>query len=262
MPGWATEKYPGFEMNHVTRLKIARVVRFFRPQASRIPLSVQEILDDRSATNVVDRFNRLYYESGAPGNLQWRGIELLKNPCDLWMMMELLQRVRPSVLIETGTHYGGSALYFAEMTKLLGQPCSVITVDINPKFSYRPEEYGIFPIVGYSTDTGVAGRVEAVLQEQLSLRPGPVMVTLDSDHSQDNVARELQLYSRHVTLNSYLIVEDTNVNGHPSSPDHGPGPWEAVMDFVATNGGFEIDRSCQRHMLTFFPDGWLKRVGA
>jgi cephalosporin hydroxylase len=104
--------------------------------------------------------------------------------------------------------------------------------------------------------------VEAVLQEQLSLRPGPVMVTLDSDHSQDNVARELQLYSRHVTLNSYLIVEDTNVNGHPSSPDHGPGPWEAVMDFVATNGGFEIDRSCQRHMLTFFPDGWLKRVGA
>jgi cephalosporin hydroxylase len=134
-------------------MRLARLIRFFRPQPSKIALSVEEVLGSSSAVNVVDQFNKLYYESGTAGNLQWRGIEILKNPCDLWMMLELISRVRPSVLIETGTHYGGSALYFAEMASLLGQPCSVITVDINPKLAYRPEDYGIVPVVGYSTDS-------------------------------------------------------------------------------------------------------------
>jgi len=176
------------------------------------------------------------------------------------MMLELISKVRPSVLIETGTHCGGSALDFAEMAALLGQPCSVITVDINPKLAYRPADYDITPVVGYSTDRRVAGTVSSVLRDKLSRKPGPVIVTLDSDHSQENVARELEIYSPHVTPGSYLIVEDTNVNGHPASPDHGPGPWEAVHDFLSRNQGFQIDLSCQRHLLTFFPDGWLRRI--
>lgn len=113
-------------MSHVTRMRLARIARFFRPQPSKIPVSVHDILSETSAMNVVEQFNRLYYDSGTAGSLRWRGIEALKNPCDLWMMLELLQRVRPSVLVETGTHYGGSALYFAEMTALLGHPCSIV----------------------------------------------------------------------------------------------------------------------------------------
>jgi cephalosporin hydroxylase len=249
-------------MDHITRLKIARIVQFLRPQASKIPLSVTDILRDAPASSVIDQFNKLYYESGAAGNLQWRNIEVLKNPCDLWMMLELLQRVRPSVLIETGTHYGGSALYFSEMTRLLDQPCSVITVDINPKFTYSPEQHGISSVVGYSTDNRVVERVRTLLQEQLNRTPGPVMVMLDSDHSEENVTRELSLYSPFVTRNSYLVVEDTNVNGHPVGKDHGPGPWEAVQTFLSQNNDFEPDLSCQRHLLTFFPNGWLRRVGA
>lgn len=249
-------------MDHVTRLKLARIARFFRPEPSKIPLSVSDVMGDAAALNVVDQFNKLYFEGGAAGSLNWRNIEVLKNPCDLWMMLELLQRIRPSVLIETGTHCGGSALYFAEMTRLLGQPCSIVTVDINPKFSYSPEEHGIFPVVGYSTEARVVEQVNSLVQEQLARAPGPVMVTLDSDHSEENVTRELQLYSPLVTKDSYLVVEDTNVNGHPVGKDHGPGPWEAVQKFLAVNRDFEADLSCQRHLLTFFPNGWLKRVKA
>jgi cephalosporin hydroxylase len=241
-------------------MRLARLVRFFRPQPSKIALSVEDVLRSANALNVVDQFNKLYYESGAPGNLHWRGIEMLKNPCDLWMMLELVCRVRPSVLIETGTHCGGSALYFAEMAAMLGQPCSVVTVDINPKLAYKPEDHDIFPVIGYSTDPKVAGAVSSILRERLGKRPGPVMVTLDSDHSRENVARELQIYGPHVTPGSYLIVEDTNVNGHPASPDHGPGPWEAVHEFLSKNHAFEIDLECQRHLLTFFPHGWLRRT--
>jgi len=247
-------------MNHVTRMRLARVIRFLRPQPAKISVSLNEILASRSALNAVDQFNKLYYESSAAGNLQWRGIEVLKNPCDLWMMLELICKVRPSVLIETGTHCGGSALYFAEMAALLGQPCSVITVDINPKLAYKPEDHGIFPVVGYSTEGRVTATVSSILKDRLRQRPGPVIVTLDSDHTQENVARELEIYSPYVTPGSYLVVEDTNVNGHPASPDHGPGPWEAVHEFLARNRSFEIDLTCQRHLLTFFPHGWLKRV--
>jgi cephalosporin hydroxylase len=93
----------------------------------------------------------------------------------------------------------------------------------------------------------------------LAEQPGPVMVTLDSDHSEENVSRELQLYAPMVTQGSYLVVEDTNVNGHPASSEHGPGPWEAVQAFLAANPDFEPDLNCQRHLLTFFPNGWLRR---
>jgi cephalosporin hydroxylase len=246
-------------MKHTTRLRIARAVNFFRPQPARISLSVSDILCDSASIGIVDQFNKLYYESGVAGTLNWRGIQVIKNPCDLWMMLELLQTVRPSVLIETGTHYGGSALLFSDMMSLLGIPVTIITVDFNPKWSVDPSQHRIESIVGYSTDPGVVASVRNAATRILGEQPGPVMVTLDSDHSEENVSRELQLYAPMVTPGSYLVVEDTNVNGHPASPDHGPGPWEAVQAFLVANPDFQADLSCQRHLLTFFPNGWLKR---
>jgi len=67
------------------------------------------------------------------------------------------------------------------------------------------------------------------------------------------------VYGRFVTPGSYMVVEDTNVNGHPVFPEHGPGPMEAVRDFLATDTSFEIDRSREKFLLTYFPDGWLRK---
>jgi len=70
------------------------------------------------------------------------------------------------------------------------------------------------------------------------------------------------LYSHLVTKDSYLIVEDTNVNGHPSALEHGPGPFEAVQEFLQSNNQFKVDLACQKYLLTFNPSGWLKRIGS
>ena len=83
-----------------------------------------------------------------------------------------------------------------------------------------PEQCGIESIIEYSTDRVVIERVRNVVRESLQHKPGPVMVTLDSGLSEDNVTRELELYSLLVTQNSYLVVEDRKVNGHPAALDH------------------------------------------
>lgn len=73
-------------------------------------------------------------------------------------------------------------------------------------------------------------------------------------------------FSRHenvgavVPKGGYMVVEDTNINGHPVNPIYGPGPMEAVEDFLKERDDFVIDLSRERLMLTFFPNGFLKRV--
>jgi cephalosporin hydroxylase len=86
-----------------------------------------------------------------------------------------------------------------------------------------------------------------------------VMVILDSDHSREHVLAELRGYADLVTPGSYLIVEDTNVNGNPVFPDHGPGPMEAVEAFLGEDARFAVDTRPERLLLTFNPRGYLRR---
>ena len=46
----------------------------------------------------------------------------------------------------------------------------------------------------------------------------------------------------------------------PVHPGFGPGPWEAVDEFLKGNDAFEIDRHRERFLFTFSPNGYLKRV--
>jgi cephalosporin hydroxylase len=85
------------------------------------------------------------------------------------------------------------------------------------------------------------------------------MVVLDSDHRRPHVLAELHRYAPLVSPASYLIVEDTNVNGHPVLPDFGPGPLEAVEDFLTESDDFFVDGSREKYFLTFNPGGYLCR---
>lgn len=68
---------------------------------------------------------------------------MIKNPCDLRMSLLLFQKMRPTVVIETETHHGGSATFYADMLKLLGIDCEVITIDINTKWHFNPADKNI-----------------------------------------------------------------------------------------------------------------------
>jgi cephalosporin hydroxylase len=204
----------------------------------------------RAVTNL---FHRMYH--GSPGrtwmNTKWLGTPLLKCPFDLWIYQELIARVRPDVIVETGTHKGGSALYLASICDLLDHG-RVVTVDITEKEG-RPEHPRITYLAGSSTAPEIVDRIKQEAQ-------GTVMVILDSYHSRDHVLEELEAYGPLVNPGSYVIVEDTNMNGHPSHPKFGPGPWEAVEAFLGSHPEFRVDADCEKFFLTMNPRGYLQRV--
>jgi cephalosporin hydroxylase len=207
---------------------------------------------------VVDAFHRLYYD-GPEGRgrvhhrTTWMGVPCLKCPMDLWAYQEILAEVRPDLVVETGTHLGGSALFLAHMLDLLGDG-EVMTIDVLDRPG-RPQHPRIRYVTGSSAD---AVLVRGLLAERPDAKR---LVILDSDHSKSHVQKELELFAPFVSAGSYLIVEDSNVNGHPVLPGFGPGPSEAVADFLARNPAFTADLSREKFLMTFNPGGYLKRVG-
>lgn len=209
--------------------------------------------------SVVSEFHRLYYDARL-FNMTWRntwflGHAVQKCPLDLWLYQEIMYRIRPDIIVETGTFAGGSALYIASLCDLLDTG-RILTIDIEDQRG-RPTHPRITYVRGSSVATEVVARVKAEIRSS-SAAP-TVMVILDSDHSRDHVLGELEAYSPLVTKGSYLIVEDTNLNGHPVSPEHGPGPMEAVETFVAGHPDFAHDTEMDKFFLTFNPHGYLRR---
>ena len=203
---------------------------------------------------VVESFHRLYYNS-APQTWQatrWLGVTTLKCPIDLWVYQEILAELRPDLVIETGTWDGGSALYLASVMDQLRHGV-VVTVDIEERPG-RPRHPRIKYLKGSSVSPDT---VAHVAREARGRRT--VMAILDSDHTHDHVLAEMHAYANLVTPGSYLIVEDTNVNGHPVVPEFGPGPAEALTAFLAERSDFESDRSRERLLMTFNPGGFLRR---
>jgi cephalosporin hydroxylase len=206
-------------------------------------------------SEVVRQFHDLYYRRWTAGgdtiNLSWFGYETLKCPLDMWLYQELLVRTRPDVIVEAGTWRGGSALFMAMVLDQLDHG-RVITIDIREQAA-RPEHPRIAYVSGSSTDPAIVAGVYA------AVGGGRAMVILDSDHTEQHVYEELLAYSPLVQPGDYLVVEDTNVNGHPTYEDFGPGPMEAATRFLAENDDFEIDRRCERFLMTLNPSGYLRR---
>lgn len=185
---------------------------------------------------------------------QWLGQPTLKCPFDLWTYQDILVELRPSLIIETGTYAGGSALFLASICDLLSIACTIVTIDIAP--AATPQHDRILYRVGSSIDPEIVDEVRTMA----AIAEGHVLVILDSDHRRDHVFAELGVYADLVTSGSYCIVEDSNINGHPVAPNFGPGPYEAVDDFLASRSDFTRDLQRERHMLTFNPGGYLKRI--
>lgn len=213
-------------------------------------------ISPKSERELVDRFHRLYYDAANFGktwkDTRWMGVPTWKCPLDLWIYQEMLFELKPDLIIETGTFNGGSAHFMASLCDILNKG-RIISIDVQDRAG-RPTHKRVEYWLSSSTAPEIVERVRKQIQ------PGnTVLVFLDSDHRRDHVLAEMRAYAPMVTPGSYMVVEDSNLNGHPVHPEFGPGPMEALDAFLVENRDFEIDESREKFFLTFNPRGYLRK---
>ena len=218
---------------------------------------IKLIVRNKLGKNITEHFHTLYYDSHLLGktwaNTSWLGNRILKCPLDTWIYQEIIYAIKPDIIIECGTYYGGSALFLASICDLVNNG-KVITIDIEDRGD-KPQHKRIKYLLGSSTSEDIIDHVKKLISDK-----DKVLVILDSDHHKEHVINELRIYSKLVTKGSYIIVEDTNINGHPVVPYFGPGPMEAVKEFLKDNKDFYIDKTKEKFLLTFNPNGYLKKI--
>ena len=217
-------------------------------------------------------------------NFKWLGRPAIQFPQDQVALQELIWRVRPDLIIETGIAHGGSLTFSASMLALLDMSDAIESgVSIDPKVSKRkvlgldidirahnraaieahPMASRIQMIQGSSIDPNIVAQVHEIAKGY-----NKVLVCLDSNHTHDHVLAELQAYAQLATKGSYCIVYDTAVEDMPEALS-GDRPWgagnnpkTAVWEYLKTHPEFEIDKSIQNKLLiTVAPDGYLRRIG-
>jgi cephalosporin hydroxylase len=183
----------------------------------------------------------------------WLGQPILQNTLDLWTIQETIFTVSPALLIECGTYQGGSAYFYACLFDLMGVG-QVLTIDIEKRHNLS------HPRIEFLQGSSVSDAVAATARERALAGPGPVMVILDSDHSESHVFRELETYSPLVTPGSFLLVQDGVVDTLPRFRSSRPGPLPAIERFLQGHPEFEVDKErCERFIITHHPRGWLRR---
>lgn len=194
-------------------------------------------------------------QEGIMNHTTYFGVPTHKNPMDAWVYQQIVVAMRPDVIIEIGTKYGGSALYLAHLCDLLGHG-RLIGVDhhhgfLQPQVALHPR------ITLLKSDACAA-------YEQVRAMIGPderVLVIEDSSHTYDNTLAVLRTYSAFTRPGDYFIVEDSICHhGLPLGPS--PGPYEAIEAFVAENPDFEVDRDQEALLITWNPKGFLRRRSA
>jgi cephalosporin hydroxylase len=210
---------------------------------------------------ISDSYHIYYEKNRLWSTTTWFGVPCWKFPSDAFLLQELVYKLQPEFIVETGTACGGSALFFASILHIL-QKGSVITIDINnipnrntwPQIStWLFDKYVQF-IKGNSTDENIVSEVFKTVGDSTCL------VVLDSWHTKEHVLNELNIYHKLVKSGYYIVVEDTHVNGNPIQWKWGDGPMEAATEFLNKHTDFQSDLYYERLDLTYNPNGWLKRI--
>jgi cephalosporin hydroxylase len=229
---------------------------------------VERMGGDETVRHASREWFRATYKHEYSYHFTWLGRPIIQYPQDVLAVQEIIWRVRPDLVVETGIARGGSLILSASLLELLGGDGLVLGVDIDIREHNRAEierhplSKRIKMIQGSSVSSETFKEVERLCEGR-----GRVLVMLDSNHTHEHVAKELELYSTLVREGSYLIVFDTVVEELPAEfsteRPWGPGdnPLTAVREFLARNDRFEVDEEMQNKLLiTAAPEGYLRCV--
>jgi cephalosporin hydroxylase len=203
----------------------------------------------------------------------WLGRPIIQLPDDMFRLQEVIYRVKPDVIVETGIAHGGSLIFHAGLCKAMGKGRVIgVDIEIRPHNRKAVEAHELAPsitmIEGSSIDAGTVAKLRALIAPNER-----VIVILDSNHTKSHVLAELRAYGDMVSRDSYIVACDGIMGrlvGAPrSAPEWGwDNPTEAAKEFAAADRRFVIEEPAFpfnegliTERVTYWPGAYLKRVG-
>lgn len=216
-------------------------------------------------------------------NFEWLSRPIIQYPQDIIATQEIIWKVKPDLIIETGIAHGGSLVLSASILALLDYDDAikagslldpnaptrkVVGVDIDIRehnlkaLNEHPMRNRMKLIEGSSIDPEIVNKVH-----EYSKNYKCILIFLDSNHTHEHVLSELNAYAKLVSRGSYCVVFDSVIQDLPNETSAnrswgvGDNPKTAIWEFLKSNSDFEIDKDIEDKLLiTVAPDGYLKKV--
>ena len=198
----------------------------------------------------------------------WLGRPIIQFPQDIIAIQEIIWKIKPDLVIETGIAHGGSLILSASILELIGKGEVVgIDVDIREHNRKAIETHPMFKRItmleGSSISKKIFNRIRKIAEEK-----SKILVFLDSKHTEEHVLKELEIFSKFVKKGCYIVVFDTIIEDTKSEKASINRPWgkgnnpkTAVKKFLEKNKRFKIDKTIEdRLLITSCPDGFLKCI--
>lgn len=233
-------------------------------QTRSFPLYTKEAFEELSKLWVKVGWNQKYVYT-----FSWFGRPIIQLPEDMIRIQEVIYRLKPDVIIETGIAHGGSLIFYASLCKAMGQGRIIgIDIEIRPHNRKAIEAHELYSYItmieGSSTAPEIVAQVKSLIKSGEK-----VMVILDSNHSKQHVLDELEAYSDLVTPDSYMVATDGVMRDLADVPRGGAdwawnNPTEAALEFADNYPNFTIEQptwpfneSDLTDNITHWPSAWL-----
>ena len=205
-------------------------------------------------------------------SFSWMGRPIIQLPEDILRIQEIIYRIKPDVLIETGIAHGGSLIFYASLLKAMGKGRVIgVDIEIRPHNRRAIEAHEMYDritlIEGSSVDNPI---VKKVRDQVLSGERG--LVVLDSNHTRAHVLSELRAYAEFVAVDSYIVACDGIMQEVVGAPRTNPewvtdNPQSAVEDFLAERDDFILEEPAFTFnegqitdRVTYWPNAFLRRI--
>ena len=244
-------------------MKVQSNIKFEKRNKKKIKLmSKDKVFLDLSKKWFLQGYNYEYSY-----HFKWLGRPIIQYPQDIIALQEIIWKIKPDLIIETGIAHGGSIIFYASILEMIGKG-RVIGIDIDIKRHNKKEieKHFLYKRIQMIDGSSINKKVVKKVQE-FTKNKQRVMVFLDSNHTYKHVLKELELYSPMVTRGSYLVVFDTIIDDLPNSLftsrpwGQGNNPKEAVHEYLNNNSKFKIDKAIENKLaITAGPDGYVRRI--
>lgn len=206
-----------------------------------------------------------------PYTFTWLGRPIIQNPEDIIRTQEVIWRIKPDVILETGVAHGGSLIFYASLCKAIGKGRVIgVDIEIRPHNRTAIENHVLYPhitlIEGSSIDPAIVQQVKSLTKPNET-----VLIFLDSNHTKEHVLAELKAYHNLVTPGSYIVATDGSMKDLADVPRGKPewvwdNPTVAAEEFVQNHPEFVIEQpawsfneSELSENITHWPGAWLRR---